>query len=95
MVRVYLDNVVASGRVLGDLRPASEMKALEEIEHAHLTGKIKRNHRRGDQVPVDSIPPFQRFSIVFIVMVPRQNTAVSELLRPPLTSHYFSTSSSE
>jgi len=42
MMRVYLDNVVASGRVLGDLRPASEMKALEEIEHAHSTRVIKR-----------------------------------------------------
>jgi predicted nucleic acid-binding protein len=42
IMRVYLDNVAASGRVLGDLKPASEMKALEEIEHAHSTGLIKR-----------------------------------------------------
>jgi len=40
-MRVYLDNVAASGRVLGDLEPASERKALEEIEHAHSTGRIK------------------------------------------------------
>ena len=42
MMRVYLDNVAASGRVLGDLEPISEQKALEEIEHAHSTGRIKR-----------------------------------------------------
>jgi hypothetical protein len=41
-MRVYLDNVAAAGRVLGDLKPDSEMKALEEIEHAHSTGRIKR-----------------------------------------------------
>jgi predicted nucleic acid-binding protein len=41
-MRVYLDNVAASGRVLGDLAPASEMEALEEIERAHSTGRIKR-----------------------------------------------------
>ena len=42
MMRVYLDNVAASGRVLGDLEPVSEQKALEEIEHAHSIGRIKR-----------------------------------------------------
>jgi hypothetical protein len=42
MMRVYLDNVAASGRILGDLNPPSEMTALEEIEHAHSTGVIKR-----------------------------------------------------
>ena len=40
-MRVYLDNVAASGRVTGDLSP-SEMKALQEIEHAHAAGRIKR-----------------------------------------------------
>ena len=41
-MRVYLDNVAASGRVLGDLQPSSEMKAMEEIEQAHSVGRIKR-----------------------------------------------------
>jgi hypothetical protein len=40
-MRVYLDNVAASGRVLGDLTPAVEMEALRQIEEAHRTGVIK------------------------------------------------------
>jgi len=42
MMRVYFDNVAASGRVLEDLVPASEMEALREIERAHFAGQIKR-----------------------------------------------------
>jgi len=41
-MRVYLDNVAASGRVVGDLAPAAEMEAVREIERAHSTGTIKR-----------------------------------------------------
>jgi predicted nucleic acid-binding protein len=41
-MRVYLDNVAASGRVLGDLAPVVEMEALRKIEEAHRTGVIKR-----------------------------------------------------
>jgi hypothetical protein len=40
-MRVYVDNVVASGRVTGDLPPA-EMEALQEIDRAHDAGRIKR-----------------------------------------------------
>src|SRR5262245_18407890 len=40
-MRVYLDNVAASGRVLGDLAPAAEMPALHEVEEAHRAGLIK------------------------------------------------------
>ena len=42
-MRVYLDNVAASGRVTGDLAPPAEMEALLlEIERAHSAGTIKR-----------------------------------------------------
>jgi hypothetical protein len=40
--RVYFDNVIASGRVLGDLVPESEMEAVRVIEAAHQMGLIKR-----------------------------------------------------
>jgi len=40
-MRVYFDNVIASGRVLGDL-PKTEMDAVREIEVLHLEGRIKR-----------------------------------------------------
>lgn len=40
-MRVYLDNVAASGRVAGDLAPAAEMEALRDIERAHSAGLIK------------------------------------------------------
>jgi len=39
-MRVYLDNVLVSGRVLGDL-PEDEMQALDELERAHKKGRIK------------------------------------------------------
>ena len=39
-MRVYLDNVAASGRVIGDLDPA-EMEALRRIERAHSDGILK------------------------------------------------------
>jgi len=39
-MRVYLDNVAASGRVIGDL-VAVEMEALREIERAASAGKVK------------------------------------------------------
>ncbi len=42
MLRVYLDNVAACGRVLGDLRPDVEQTAIEAIERAHSAGRIKR-----------------------------------------------------
>jgi hypothetical protein len=41
-MRVYYDNVIASGRVTGDLSPQSEMAALHEIEAQHSRGVIKR-----------------------------------------------------
>ena len=41
-MRVYYDNVIASGRVTGDLWPESEMAALHEVEAAHSSGLIKR-----------------------------------------------------
>ncbi len=41
-MRVYLDNVAASGRVTGDLAPPTEMEALRQIEEAHSVGLIKR-----------------------------------------------------
>lgn len=41
-MRVYLDNVAASGRVVGDLAPPTEMEALRDIEEAHSAGTIKR-----------------------------------------------------
>jgi hypothetical protein len=40
-IRVYLDNVAASGRVVGDLVPATEMEALRRIESAHSAGILK------------------------------------------------------
>jgi len=42
MLRVYLDNVAASGRVLGDLVPDTEMDAVRRIEAAHANGRVKR-----------------------------------------------------
>ena len=41
-MRVYYDNVVASGLVTGDVVPEAEMTALQEIEAAHRTATIKR-----------------------------------------------------
>ena len=41
MLRVYLDNVAASGRILGDLVPDAEMEALRRIEGAHVAGHLK------------------------------------------------------
>jgi len=41
MLRVYLDNVAASGRVLGDLAPDTEMDAVRVIEAAHAGGHLK------------------------------------------------------
>ena len=41
MMRVYLDNVAVSGRVMGDLAPETEMVALRAIESAHRTGALK------------------------------------------------------
>jgi hypothetical protein len=40
-MRVYLDNVAASGRVVEDLVPAAEMEALRRIESAHSGGILK------------------------------------------------------
>lgn len=40
-MRVYLDNVAASGRVVGDLAPPSEMEAMRQIEAADSAGKLK------------------------------------------------------
>ena len=40
-MRVYVDNVAASGRVVGDLAPASEMEALRDIERAASAGLLK------------------------------------------------------
>lgn len=40
-MRVYLDNVAASGRVVGDLEPSSEMDAMRRIERAHSAGILK------------------------------------------------------
>ena len=40
-MRVYLDNVAASGRVVGDLVPDAEMEALRRIERAHDAGILK------------------------------------------------------
>ena len=42
ILRVYFDNVIVSGRVLGDLVPDTEMKAVLAIEAAHIAGRIKR-----------------------------------------------------
>jgi predicted nucleic acid-binding protein len=41
MVRVYLDNVIASGRVVKDLHP-DEMSAIKKIEFAHNEKRLKR-----------------------------------------------------
>jgi hypothetical protein len=41
-MRVYYDNVIASGLVTGDLAPEAETAALCEIEAAHAAGFIKR-----------------------------------------------------
>jgi len=40
-MRVYLDNVAVSGRVLGDLSPAAEMDAMRVIERAASAGMLK------------------------------------------------------
>ena len=40
-MRVYLDNVAASGRVVGDLVPGAEMEALRRVESAHSAGILK------------------------------------------------------
>jgi predicted nucleic acid-binding protein len=40
-MRAYLDNVAASGRVVGDLTPVSEMEALQDIERAASAGLLK------------------------------------------------------
>jgi len=40
-MRVYLDNVADSGRILGDLDPAAEMEALRQIVEAGRTGVIE------------------------------------------------------
>ena len=40
-MRVYLDNVAASGRVVGDLGPRAEMEALRLIERAHSAGILE------------------------------------------------------
>ena len=42
MTRVYYDNMIASAKVLRDLRPESEKAALEMIESWHTSGRIKR-----------------------------------------------------
>ncbi len=41
-MRVYYDNVIASGLITGDLKPEAEMAALHEIERAHEVGRLKR-----------------------------------------------------
>jgi predicted nucleic acid-binding protein len=41
ILRVYLDNVAASGRVTGDLAPETEMEALRLIERAHQARLVK------------------------------------------------------
>jgi predicted nucleic acid-binding protein len=41
-MRVYYDNVIASGLVTEDVVPDTEMSALREIEEAHRAGTIKR-----------------------------------------------------
>jgi len=41
-MRVYYDNVIASGLITGDVKPEAEMAALREIEEAHRAGTIKR-----------------------------------------------------
>jgi predicted nucleic acid-binding protein len=38
---VYLDNVAASGRVIGDIEPAAEMQALRRIERARSDGTVE------------------------------------------------------
>jgi hypothetical protein len=40
-MRAYLDNVAASGRVLGDLVPVAEMAAVRDIEHAAAARLLK------------------------------------------------------
>lgn len=41
-MRVYYDNMIVSGLVAGDISPASEQAALQDIEAAHDAGVIKR-----------------------------------------------------
>jgi len=42
LMRVYYDNVIASGLITGDIAPETEMAALRELERAHAAGTIKR-----------------------------------------------------
>ncbi|MBI3030282.1 MAG: hypothetical protein HYY64_12290 [Candidatus Rokubacteria bacterium] len=42
LMRVYYDNVIASGLITGDIAPEAEMAALRELERAHAAGTIKR-----------------------------------------------------
>ena len=39
-MKVYLDNVIASGRVLSDLQPADEMSAVRTIEQLASQGAL-------------------------------------------------------
>jgi predicted nucleic acid-binding protein len=41
-MRVYYDNVIASGLITGDVVPEAEMAALCGIERAHAAGTLKR-----------------------------------------------------
>src|SRR6266542_4889344 len=42
LMRVYYDNVIASGLITGDIKPESESEALSKIEAAHTAGLVKR-----------------------------------------------------
>jgi predicted nucleic acid-binding protein len=42
LMRVYYDNVIASGLITGDVAPEAEMAALREIERADAAGTLKR-----------------------------------------------------
>ncbi len=41
-IRVYLDNVIASARIRGDLKNPTEMEAVRQIERLHEENRIKR-----------------------------------------------------
>ncbi len=41
-MRVYYDNVIASGLVMEDVKPETEMIAMRVIEEAHRAGTLKR-----------------------------------------------------
>jgi hypothetical protein len=41
MIRVYLDTVITSGRILRDLRPPAEMAAVDRFDRFHDAGRIK------------------------------------------------------